>query len=421
MYASMRDCVRDLEAHGHLKVVREEVDPNLVMAAVHRRVYAAGGPALYFERVLGSEFPAVSNLFGTLERGRFIFRDTMRRTADAIGLKANPEAALKKPWQYLWAPMVGWRALPKRVGRGPVLHGQTTLSALPQVKSWPDDGGPFITLPQVYSEHPDHPGPMKSNMGMYRVQLAGNDYTPDAEVGIHYQIHRGIGVHHAAALAKYLFIAAHEDDPALRLGDEGAFFEHVLRRLDLTRDLHFQTKTTIDTLDYSGTGFNSGSKVVLAAAGEPLRTLDSSLPADFVLPEGFGPAKVVRPGVLAVEGPAFAQMPGAAEALARDWAARGQLANAETGFPLVVLVDDADFVARSFDNFLWVTFTRSNPSHDLTGVGAFTEHKHWGSRGSLIIDARLKPHHAPPLIEDPAVERQVDALAAPGASLHGVF
>jgi len=610
MYASMRDCVRDLEAHGHLKVVREEVDPNLVMAAVHRRVYAAGGPALYFERVLGSEFPAVSNLFGTLERGRFIFRDTMRRTADAIGLKANPEAALKKPWQYLWAPMVGWRALPKRVGRGPVLHGQTTLSALPQVKSWPDDGGPFITLPQVYSEHPDHPGPMKSNMGMYRVQLAGNDYTPDAEVGIHYQIHRGIGVHHAAALAKgqplrvsvfvggspahtfaavmplpeglselvfagmlagrrfrvleqgghtlsadadfcivgtiepgatkpegpfgdhlgyyslahdfpvmrveavyhrkdaiwpftvvgrppqedttfgaliheltepmvpvsvpglkamhavdaagvhplllalgseryvpygprqpqelltianavlgfgqaslakYLFIAAHEDDPALRLGDEGAFFEHVLRRLDLTRDLHFQTKTTIDTLDYSGTGFNSGSKVVLAAAGEPLRTLDSSLPADFVLPEGFGPAKVVRPGILAVEGPAFAQMPGAAEALARDWAARGQLANAETGFPLVVLVDDADFVARSFDNFLWVTFTRSNPSHDLTGVGAFTEHKHWGSRGSLIIDARLKPHHAPPLIEDPAVERQVDALAAPGASLHGVF
>jgi 4-hydroxy-3-polyprenylbenzoate decarboxylase len=606
----MHDCVRDLEAHGHLVRVREEVDPNLVMASVQRRVYAAQGPAVLFERVKGSPFPAVCNLFGTVERGRFIFRDTLRRTADAIALKANPEAALRKPWQYLWAPLVGWRALPKRVSGGPVLQGQTTLSALPQIKSWPDDGGPFVTLPQVYTEHPDQPGPMKSNLGMYRVQLGGNDYVPDGEVGVHYQIHRGIGAHHAAALAKgeplrvsvfvggppahtfaavmplpeglselvfagmlagrrfrhlqhgghtlaadadfcivgtiepgatkpegpfgdhlgyyslqhdfpvmkvdavyhrrdaiwpftvvgrppqedttfgaliheltepmvpvslpgleamhavdaagvhplllalgseryvpygprqpqelltianavlgfgqaslakYLFIAAREDDTAHRVDDEAAFFQHVLARVDLTRDLHFQTKTTIDTLDYSGTGFNSGSKVVVAAAGEPVRTLASSLPADFAVPEGFGPARVVFPGVLAVEGPPFAQMSGAAETLARDWAARGQLATADTGFPLVVLVDDAEFCARTLANFLWVTFTRSNPSHDLTGVGAMTEHKHWGCRGSMIIDARIKPHHAPPLVEDPEVERVVDALAARGGSLHGVY
>ena len=224
-----------------------------------------------------------------------------------------------------------------------------------------------------------------------------------------------------ASLAKYLLIAAHEDDPSLDVNDEGAFFDHVLARIDLTRDLHFQTKTTIDTLDYSGTGFNSGSKVVLAAAGPPIRTLAAALPAGFALPEGFGPAKLVRPGILAVEGPAYAQVPGAAESLARDWAARGLLSGPDTGLPLVVLVDDADLTARSMHDFLWVTFTRSNPSHDLTGVGAFTEHKHWGSRGSLVIDARLKPHHAPPLVEDPAVERQVDALAAPGASLHGVY
>jgi 4-hydroxy-3-polyprenylbenzoate decarboxylase len=84
----------------------------------------------------------------------------------------------------------------------------------------------------------------------------------------------------------------------------------------------------------------------------------------------------------------------------------------------VVLVDDPEFAARTLDNLLWVTFTRSNPSHDVHGVGAFYEHKHWGCRGSLIIDARLKPHHAPPLIEDPAVSRRVDTLFARGGALH---
>ena len=59
---------------------------------------------------------------------------------------------------------------------------------------WPMDGGAFITLPQVYSEHPDHLGsPLRSNLGMYRVQLSGNAYVPDEEIGLHYQIHRGIG------------------------------------------------------------------------------------------------------------------------------------------------------------------------------------------------------------------------------------
>ncbi len=70
---------------------------------------------------------------------------------------------------------------------------------------------------------------------------------------------------------------------------------------------------------------------------------------------------------------------------------------------------------------LWVTFTRSNPSHDVHGVASFTAHKHWGCEKSLIIDARLKPHHAPPLIEDPKVTKRVDELAAPGGSLHGVL
>jgi 4-hydroxy-3-polyprenylbenzoate decarboxylase len=91
-----------------------------------------------------------------------------------------------------------------------------------------------------------------------------------------------------------------------------------------------------------------------------------------------------------------------------------------TGFRWNVIVDDSQFVAESLRNFLWVTFTRTNPATDIDGIGAFVQDKHWGCRGPLVIDARLKPHHAPPLVEDPAVSKKVDALAAPGGPLHGL-
>ena len=85
-----------------------------------------------------------------------------------------------------------------------------------------------------------------------------------------------------------------------------------------------------------------------------------------------------------------------------------------------MIVDDSEFAAASLANFLWVTFTRSNPAADIYGIGDFTQQKHWGCRGSLVIDARTKPHHAPPLVEDPAVSRRVDQLAARGGPLHGI-
>jgi len=90
-------------------------------------------------------------------------------------------------------------------------------------------------------------------------------------------------------------------------------------------------------------------------------------------------------------------------------------------FPLVVLVDDSEFAARTLNNFLWVAFTRSNPAADVHGIGAFIEQKHWGCRGSLVIDARIKSHHAPPLVEDTAVSRRVDGLFARGGPLHGII
>ena len=541
---------------------------------------------------------------------------------------------LRRPSFYLKTPWTAWHALPKHVRRGPVLECQTTLDQLPQLKSWPDDGGAYVTLPQVYTEDPRHPqtgsrGLLHSNLGMYRVQLSGNRYERNREVGLHYQIHRGIGVHHAAALelkkplrvnvfvggppamalaavmplpeglselafagalggrrvpmvsvgqklpihaeadfcisgyidpgrqlpegpfgdhlgyyslahdfpvmivervyhrkdaiwpftvvgrppqedsmfgalihelvepvlpgtiagvravhaveaagvhplllaigseryvpyqgrqrprelltqsnallgqgqlslAKYLLIVAGEDNPQLDVRDVREFFYHVLERVDWRRDLHFQTCTTIDTLDYSGDGLNQGSKVVVAVAGPPLRTLPVAIDSRLSLPEalGFRRPMVFLPGILVVEGPAWEQGAGSreqgagshpegtrqgADPAVEQFCQAFNRRDAINNFPLVVVVDQSEFAAHSLDNFLWTTFTRSNPAVDVHGIEAFIRDKHWGCFGSLVIDARAKPHHAPPLIEDPEVSRRVDALAAPGGPLQGMF
>jgi 4-hydroxy-3-polyprenylbenzoate decarboxylase len=598
-YVSLRHCIQDLERTGQLVRIEQEIDPYLEAAEIQRRVYQAQGPAIYYARVMGCRFPMVSNLFGTIERTRFLFRDMLDAVRHLVELKVEPAAYWKNPWRYRDVPRTLWFLRPKTVRTGPILENQMTIDQLPQQVSWPRDGGPFITLPQVYTEHADRPGWRYSNLGMYRIQLAGNQYQTNREVGLHYQIHRGIGVHHAAALrkgvpfrvyvfvggppamtlaavmplpeslpelafagalggrrvrlayppnslplavdadfaitgtvdpnrqlpegpfgdhlgyyslahpfpilkienvyhrrdaiwpftvvgrppqedtgfgqiiheltgpiiptvvhgvravhavdaagvhplllaigseryvpyaprrkpqelltsanailgqgqlslAKYLLIVAQEDNPALDIHDIPAFFRHLLERVDWRSDLHFQTATTIDTLDYSGTGLNEGSKVVIAAVGPPRRTLATSLPAGLALPDGFTEPRVCLPGVLAVQGQ------GELAALCRG------LRPVE-GFPLIVLVDDSDLTARTLNNFLWVTFTRSNPAADIDGLGAFTRQKHWGCEGALVIDARIKPHHAPPLVEDPVVTKRVDALAAPGGPLHGIL
>ena len=85
------------------------------------------------------------------------------------------------------------------------------------------------------------------------------------------------------------------------------------------------------------------------------------------------------------------------------------------------MVDESRLTAQQFENFLWVTFTRSNPAADIYGIGSAEINKHWGCTGPLVIDARIKPHHAPPLIEDPLVSQKVDRLGAPGGPLHGII
>lgn len=610
-YSSLEAALLDLERTGQLVRIREEVDPYLEMAAIHLRVYEAGGPALLFERVKGSRFRAASNIFGTLDRSRFLFRESLNQVQQLIRLKNDPMKALKHPFQYAGAGWAALKALPlKNPLNKPVLYQQLRISEIPQIHHWPMDGGAFVTLPQVYTEDIDQPGIMKANLGMYRIQLSGNEYVQDKEIGLHYQLHRGIGVHQTKAnrkgqplkvsvfaggppshtvsavmplpegmsemtfagllgsrrfrytyrdgfcistdadfvitgevypeenkpegpfgdhlgyyslrhdfplmrvkavyarqnaiwpftvvgrppqedtsfgqliheitgdaipqeipglkevhavdaagvhplllavgserytpylptkqpaelltianhvlgtgqlsLAKFLFITA-DDQNRVSTHHEQAFFEYLLERIHLDRDVHFHTNTTIDTLDYSGTGLNTGSKVVFAAYGEPVRTLCQSVPEVMGRLPFVKDARWVMPGVVAFQTSAYSGAGAARETIQEmDVYLRSSI-DELNGLPLMIWCDDAAFTAANLRNWLWVSFTRSNPSHDIYGIDAFTENKHWGCRGPLIIDARIKPHHAPAVVTDPEVEKKVDRLFDKGGSLYGAL
>jgi len=603
-YKSLRDCANDLEKNGHLKRIKIEIDANLEMGEIHRRVYDAKGPALLFENVKGSPFQAISNIYGTEERTDFIFRNTIGKTKKVIELKADPTNFLKNPLRYLSAPFTAIKALPRKQRFSPpIKYGETTIDKLPQLISWPMDGGGFVTLPQVMTLPPGSKNIMESNLGMYRIQLTGNEYETNKEVGLHYQIHRGIGVHHTmynegdeafpasifvgglpshafaaimpmpeglseltfagmlggrrfrylyednnvlsadadfcitgvirknekkpegpfgdhlgyyslqhdfpvmdvkkvyhrkdplwhftvvgrppqedssfgylihklvkpltsqefpgikeihavdaagvhplllaigserympfrdtkpeevltqanriigsgqTSLAKFLIISNHADNPALHCHNISEFFTHVLERVDWKRDLHFYTKTTMDTLDYSGTDWNAGSKVVIAAVGEKRRSLATTFEGNLNLPAGFSKPVLVGPGIVAIQSPKFDQ-----NILDKEIQEIGDaLKNLDPDkYPLIVLTEDSAFLAATLNNFLWATFTRANPSHDIHGVQSFMENKHWGCGGSLIIDARIKPHHAPPLVKDQNVADKVDMMLKPSGQL----
>ncbi len=609
MYRNLEECIMDLEKSGQLIRIHEEVDPYLEMAAIHRRVNRAGGPAILFENVKGSKFPAVSNLFGNLERSRYIFRKTLEETKNVIRLRNDPLSILKNPFKYLKSGLLATKAIPIKSIKNKLSDFQEIqITDLPLIHHWPDDGGAFITLPQVYTEDPEKPGIMNSNLGMYRIQLTGNDYIINKEVGLHYQIHRGIGIHQEKAnklgkplkvsifiggppantlaaimplpeglsemtfagllsgrnfrytyvdgycisldadfvitgevypgetkpegpfgdhigyyslihdfpvmrvhkvyakpnaiwpftvvgrppqedtafgqiiheitgdavkqeipgvkevhavddagvhpllfaigserytpyqntkkpaeiltlanrilgtgqlsLAKYLFITA-EDDKPLDTHKEREFLTYILERIDLHRDIHFQTNTTIDTLDYSGMGLNTGSKVVIAAYGDKKRDLCQEVPSQLMDIPNFKNPRLIMPGIVAIEGEKFINYKEAKEELDKLCSAikeRGELSEC----PMIILCDDSFFVSDSLQNFFWATFTRSNPSHDIYGVNSYYENKHWGC-DNMIIDIRLKPHHAPPLILDPEVEKKVERFFQNGGVLSNIM
>jgi len=197
------------------------------------------------------------------------------------------------------------------------------------------------------------------------------------------------------------------------------FFNHVLQRLDWRRDLHFQTKTTIDTLDYSGSGWNQGSKVIMACSSKPIRSLGKEKPTNLSVLSGFKNIEIALPGVLAISAPKFENYENSKTQIEE---LVSTLKDKDlTNLPLIVLTEDANFLGRTLNNFLWVTFTRCNPSHDIYGVNSFTKHKHWGCKGPLILDSRIKSFHAPILETDKVVSNKVDEYFKKGGLLDGII
>jgi 4-hydroxy-3-polyprenylbenzoate decarboxylase len=222
------------------------------------------------------------------------------------------------------------------------------------------------------------------------------------------------------SLAKFLFITA-DDTNKLHTHHVQDYLEYFFERIDLARDLHFHTNTTIDTLDYSGTGLNSGSKLVLAAYGEKKRELCRQVPAALKVLQQFENAQLCMPGVVALQTKKFTTYDEAAKEMD---VLNYQLSTINDELKTIVqliVCDDCTFTAANLRNYLWVTYTRCNPSHDVYGFDSFTSHKHWGCNGPVVFDARLKPHHAPPVEKDPAVEKKIDKFFAKGGSLEGVL
>jgi 4-hydroxy-3-polyprenylbenzoate decarboxylase len=597
-YSSLEACLLDLEQNGQLIRIKEEVDPYLEMASIHLRIHEQKGPAILFEKVKGSKFRAVSNIFGTLERSEFIFRKTLPQVKQLIAMKIDPMAAVKNPLKSLAALPAALNALPIRNPlKQPVVYEEIQISDLPLIQHWPMDGGAFVTLPQVYTEDADKPGIGNANLGMYRIQLSGNDYILNKEIGLHYQLHRGIGVHQTKAnlkgqplkvscfvggppahsvaavmplpegmsemnfagvlagkrfgytykdgfcistdadfvitgdvypgenkpegpfgdhlgyyslqhpfplmkvhkvyarknaiwaftvvgrppqedtsfgelihamtgdavsneipgvkevhavdaagvhplllaigserytpfldnkapaelltianhilgtgqlsLAKFVWITAPQTKKGEQLSTHNvpAFFKYMMERMDLKRDVHFYTKTTMDTLDYSGEGLNEGSKVVMAAYGDPKRTLCETVPS--LISNHLENATCVMPGVIVINA-----QNNSISSIQEKLKGLGDALLNQEGVFMLVITEDSTWMAANIQNFLWAGFTRVNPSHDIDGVDAFVEHKHWGCQGPMIFDATIKKHHAPPVLKDATVEKRVDALLA---------
>lgn len=222
------------------------------------------------------------------------------------------------------------------------------------------------------------------------------------------------------SLAKFVFITA-DNSNQLTTHNIEAYLQFVLERINLQRDIHFYTNTTIDTLDYSGTGLNSGSKVVVAAYGEKRRSLATAVSDCLNALQGFENARLVMPGVVVLQTGKFMDYTSADAEMQSLHAQCSKSTALLTNTPLIIIADDAEFVSSSLNNFLWVTFTRCNPSHDIYGIDSFTTNKHWGCNGPLVIDARIKPHHAPPVEKDPATEKHIDRLFEKGGSLYKVL
>ena len=192
----LRGYLQLLRREHQLLEIDEEVDPYLEIAEIHRRVIAAGGPALLFTKVKGSQFPVVTNLFGTPKRLELAFGAKPQQfVRDVVRLiETSMPPSLGQLWDNRQLLMEGLKIGLKTGKSGAILENcmrPPRLTELPMLTSWHSDGGAFVTLPLVYSEHPDGRG---HNLGMYRIHRYD-----DATTGIHWQIHKGGGYHYYEA------------------------------------------------------------------------------------------------------------------------------------------------------------------------------------------------------------------------------
>ena len=158
-YRTLRECVDDLERHGQLVRIDAEVDARLEVAEIQRRVCAAGGPALLVHARPRLPLPDARQSVRHDRAGPLpVPRQPRTRRSSWCELKLDPTAALRHPWRFAGAPRSAACMLPMIVSRGDVTANETTISQLPQQVSWPNDGGAFITLPQVYTEDVREPG-----------------------------------------------------------------------------------------------------------------------------------------------------------------------------------------------------------------------------------------------------------------------
>jgi UbiD family decarboxylase len=198
MHPNLRSFLDLLERDNDIVTIRAEVDPYLELAEVHRRVIARGGPALLFKRVKGSRYPVVTNLFGTERRIERAFgpkpEALVRQAVEVAELLLPPRPAAL--WQHRALALEALRLGTRNTRRAPVtqvLDRPARLDQLPVLTTWQEDGGPFFTLPLVYTEHPITG---KHNLGMYRMQRYDAQTT-----GLHWQIHKGGGFHYHEAEA----------------------------------------------------------------------------------------------------------------------------------------------------------------------------------------------------------------------------
>jgi 4-hydroxy-3-polyprenylbenzoate decarboxylase len=169
-----------------------------------------------------------------------------------------------------------------------------------------------------------------------------------------------------------------------------------------------------------------GSRVVMAAFAKPAPQLRDREWWEKHGRQEQGPfrsIRVVAPGILVLSGPDFggSESERGQDELLENLADLFQPEHPAREFPLWIITEKAEYLEDQWENFLWVTFTRSDPATDIYGVESYLKNKHWGCLGPLVIDARLKPHHAPVLEEDPELVRRVESLAAPGGPLNGIF